>query len=89
MKYSEKLKDPRWQKKRLEIFSRDNWKCIECGSSDSELHIHHKKYSAEPWDIDNEFLETLCHKCHTIKHSGINFIHFRDSLRKKYGITFK
>jgi hypothetical protein len=25
MKYAEKLKDPRWQKKRLEVFQRDDF----------------------------------------------------------------
>lgn len=29
--YAEKFKDPRWQKKRLKIMERDNWKCCECG----------------------------------------------------------
>jgi hypothetical protein len=27
-KYSDKLKDPRWQKKRLQIMERDNWCCL-------------------------------------------------------------
>jgi 5-methylcytosine-specific restriction endonuclease McrA len=27
MTYAEKLKDPRWQKKRLQILERDNWQC--------------------------------------------------------------
>ncbi len=31
MTYSEKLRDPRWQKKRLQIFERDGWKCRVCG----------------------------------------------------------
>jgi len=26
--YSEKLKDPRWQRKRLAIFERDEWKML-------------------------------------------------------------
>lgn len=29
--YKEKLKDPRWQKKRLQIFERDDWCCQKCG----------------------------------------------------------
>lgn len=29
--YAKKLMDPRWQKKRLEIFKRDGWKCQNCG----------------------------------------------------------
>lgn len=39
--YSEKLLDPRWQKKRLEILARDNWTCQRCGAVNCELHVHH------------------------------------------------
>lgn len=63
--YFEKLKDPRWQKKRLEIFNRDNWACTNCGDTKSILHVHHKTYSNNnPWEIENEKLTTLCEKCH-------------------------
>jgi len=65
-KYSEKLKDPRWQKKRLEIFERDNWACKYCGNKNETLHVHHLFYSgkSEPWEIHNGFLVTLCESCH-------------------------
>lgn len=62
--YQEKLKDPRWQKKRLQVFERDNWACIKCGGTDVSLHVHHKKYYSEPWDAPMEDLETLCRFCH-------------------------
>lgn len=63
--YSEKLKDPRWQKKRLEILNRDNFTCVECGSDLDTLHIHHIAYiNCDPWDIDNSLLLTLCEECH-------------------------
>jgi hypothetical protein len=64
--YSEKLKDPRWQKKRLEILERDHWACVSCGEKDETLHIHHMFYfyGKEPWDIHNGFLITLCKSCH-------------------------
>lgn len=64
MNYSEKLKDPRWQKKRLEILSRDNFTCQCCGDKDTSLHIHHSKYTGEPWEAPNEDLKTLCEHCH-------------------------
>ncbi len=69
MKYSDKLRDPRWQKKRLEIFNRDNFSCTNCGDSTKELHIHHEKYIGEPWEAPNELLKTLCDKCHKGEHS--------------------
>lgn len=64
--YSQRLKDPRWQKKRLEIMERDGFKCIECGDDQSELQVHHRKYvkDADPWDINSEYLICLCKECH-------------------------
>lgn len=67
MTYKEKLLDPRWQKKRLEIFERDKWKCVNCGDDVDTLHIHHLeyKYNTDPWDYDNCTLVTLCAFCHS------------------------
>lgn len=75
MTYAEKLKDPRWQKKRLEIMKRDGWKCRYCESSDKSLVVHHVVYenNHEPWEYDDWKLLTLCEDCHSI-------IHTRDEL---------
>lgn len=64
--YTERLKDPRWQKKRLEILSRDEWRCTRCYDSESTLHVHHRFYTpgAMPWEYDNNALATLCESCH-------------------------
>ena len=70
MNYSEKLKDPRWQKKRLEILERDEWACKRCGNNKKTLHVHHKKYHKEPWDAKNNDLETLCEDCHAEEKSN-------------------
>lgn len=66
--YSEKLLDPRWQKKRLEILSRDNFTCVKCGDEKETLHIHHIEYKKglDPWDYENDKLTTLCVLCHRI-----------------------
>lgn len=66
-KYSDKLKDPRWQKKRLEILERDHWGCQCCYDEESTLHVHHRKYlpNTDPWDYPNDLLITLCENCHT------------------------
>jgi 5-methylcytosine-specific restriction endonuclease McrA len=68
--FSEKYNDPRWQRKRLEIFSRDNWSCLNCGDATSELAVHHKKYydGKEPWEYDDSNLITLCINCHEGEH---------------------
>lgn len=67
--YWQKLKDPRWQKKRLEILERDKWSCQFCdrGELDEvELHVHHKgyKWGNEPWDYPNWNFIALCADCH-------------------------
>lgn len=67
MTYAEKLKHPKWQKKRLEILQRDNFKCRYCGDEETTLNIHHLKYNGKnPWEISNDFLITTCEHCHTI-----------------------
>lgn len=74
LSYSEKLKDPRWQKRRLEILQRDGWRCHLCANDERTLHVHHLFYfpGKEPWEINNGFLITLCEDCHTGKgHDGI------------------
>lgn len=66
MTYAQKLRDPRWQKKRLEILNRDNFKCTQCGDSESTLSVHHKRYfkGREPWEYDGNLLITVCDNCH-------------------------
>jgi len=66
--YSDLLKDPRWQKKRLEIMDRDEFTCMHCGDSKSTLHVHHLKYTSEPWNIEDKYLITLCDNCHQQMH---------------------
>lgn len=68
MTYSDKLKDPRWQRKRLEILNRDDFKCFWCGDKDNTLHVHHEYYEGDPWDVDNDGLTTLCSECHSVNH---------------------
>jgi hypothetical protein len=65
-KYSTKLKDPRWQKKRLQILERDEFTCQNCLDSESTLHVHHKAYiqDRDPWDYPDTLLVTLCEGCH-------------------------
>lgn len=66
MTYYEKLKDPRWQKKRLEVLERANFTCASCYDKDSELHIHHVYYEKgkDPWDYPSSHLWCLCKNCH-------------------------
>jgi hypothetical protein len=62
--YSKLLLDPRWQKRRLQIFDRDGWQCTACGNKDKTLNVHHLEYSGKPWEAPDDCLETLCEDCH-------------------------
>jgi len=68
--YYEKLKDPRWQKKRLEVFQRDDFCCQLCFSDENTLTVHHRYYDKdlEPWEYPLEALVTLCQDCHRIEY---------------------
>lgn len=68
-RYGELLKDPRWQRKRLEIMERDNFTCQRCGVMHVTLNVHHMWYSKIPWDVPNSLLITLCEGCHKIEES--------------------
>jgi len=58
MKYSDLLKDPRWQKKRLEILQRDEFSCQICFDTKSTLHVHHRRYISDckPWEYPEHVL---------------------------------
>ena len=66
--YQKKLLDPRWQKKRLEIFNRDNFTCRNCDCSTDTLHVHHISYQKKknPWEVNNDCLITTCYLCHDL-----------------------
>lgn len=68
--YWELLRDPRWQRKRLEILQRSDFTCEECGDGRTTLNVHHKLYrkGANPWDYDNSELVALCEQCHESFH---------------------
>jgi len=81
--YSEKLKDPRWQKKRLEIFSRDNFTCRDCQATDKTLHVHHCLYEkGDPWKTESRFLLSLCEDCHVTRQE------LENDARRALGIIF-
>jgi hypothetical protein len=64
--YFEKLKSPKWQKRRLLIMERDEFKCCRCNDTENNLQVHHKYYTknTDPWNYPDEALTTLCEECH-------------------------
>jgi hypothetical protein len=72
--YAEKLLDPRWQKLRLQVFERDDWKCRACGNTSKTLNAHHPVYhphSDGPWDYEIDSIITLCSECHSDEHAEL------------------
>jgi hypothetical protein len=63
--YSDKFKDPQWQKKRLEIMGRDGFTCQHCAASDKTLSVHHSYYvsNRDPWNYPGWSLITICNDC--------------------------
>lgn len=70
VKYSEKLKDPRWQKVRLQVFERDEWCCQRCFDSEATLNVHHCRYEKgkDPWEYPLNNFVTLCENCHNLEY---------------------
>lgn len=66
--YSDKLKNPKWQKKRLDILNRDKFTCQLCNSTEDTLHVHHKTYEkgVDPWGYEDCNLITYCMICHKL-----------------------
>lgn len=77
MNYSEKLRDPRWQRKRLEVFEAARFRCQHCFDSTSTLHAHHTVYikGREPWEyVEPGLVICLCDKCHKNWHTFKNLL---------------
>lgn len=68
--YSDKLKSPKWQKKRLDILNLRGFKCEVCGDEENQIQVHHRFYlkGREPWQYDNDVFQVLCEKCHENSH---------------------
>jgi 5-methylcytosine-specific restriction endonuclease McrA len=65
--YKEMLRDPRWQKKRLQIMERDGFACRKCSATTKTLNVHHGLYygyGQPPWEYPAATLFTLCEDCH-------------------------
>lgn len=66
--YSEKLRDPRWQRKASRVKALAGHQCQDCGAT-SRLEAHHCYYTAmregyEPWEYPLSAFRALCRQCH-------------------------
>lgn len=74
MTYSQKLRDPRWLRKRTAILIRDDFTCQHCRETTKPLHCHHKYYhfNTDPWEYPDEALIILCETCHLEEEELLN-----------------
>ena len=72
MTYAQKLKDPRWKVRRLEIIKAFNGKCAHCDST-NRIEVHHINYrkDREPWEYRDSELMCLCRNCHELVESEV------------------
>ena len=76
--WSKMLKHPEWQKMRLDVMERANFKCEKYGcdyplDETNPLNVHHKYYDEEnkwlePWKYPRGSLQCLCEKHHREVH---------------------
>jgi len=59
--------DEEWLNIRTQVLKRDGYRCVNCGQTGTELHVHHiiPKSKGGTDELDN--LVTLCVKCHSIQ----------------------
>lgn len=70
--YSEQLKHPNWQRKRLEMLEVANFECSCCGDKEKTLHVHHRRYikGRMAWEYEGHELAVLCEDCHKDEHDA-------------------
>lgn len=80
--YSDTLKDPRWQRKRLEVLQRANFACEACDDKESPLHVHHRYYVSGrlPWEYPDFCFMALCESCHQDKKENHSFEPWEEGL---------
>lgn len=73
LSYTDQLKHPKWQRRRLEIMQRADFHCESCKSGEITLNVHHKLYrkGAMAWEYADNELQCLCENCHKGRHDVI------------------
>lgn len=54
---------------RTTVLKRDGYRCVNCGQTGVELHVHHIVPRAEGGTNDLDNLVTFCAKCHSFQDS--------------------
>jgi 5-methylcytosine-specific restriction endonuclease McrA len=59
--------DEEFLEARTAVLKRDGYRCVNCGQTGTELHVHHIIPRSEGGTNDLSNLVTLCGKCHSIQ----------------------
>lgn len=72
MTYAEQLRHPNWQRVRLQVLEKADFKCCICGNDEMTLHVHHKQYikGRMAWEYDLSNFDALCEACHESTHKA-------------------
>jgi 5-methylcytosine-specific restriction endonuclease McrA len=65
-----KLDPGTYERLRLQVFRRDNWRCQSCGVM-ANLEVHHKEFRSHSGNDVEQNLITLCAPCHAAIHRGL------------------
>ncbi|SRR6266403_2045854 len=91
--WAQQYRDPRWQRRRLEIMGRADFRCEYCNAGNDTLNVHHKLYrkGAAPWEYTDEELVCICECCHEEEHElwhDLKFICSKFSLHFLRGLVY-
>jgi len=56
-----------YEQLRVQVLSRDGWRCQSCGLM-SNLEVHHKRFRSQAGNDSERNLVTLCGTCHSSQH---------------------
>jgi hypothetical protein len=77
--YERALRDPRWQKRRLQVLDAAGWACEDCASTTKTLEVHHlvyiRAFKLKPWLYDDDLLMCLCEDCHEFRQGREEALH--------------
>lgn len=65
------LFDQWWKKRKIQVFERDKYKCVICGSARS-IECDHITNRSQGGDSSMENLQTLCRDCHYNKTNNVS-----------------
>jgi len=57
-----------YERLRLQVLRRDNWRCQSCGAK-ANLEVHHQEFRSHSGDDSEQNLITLCGRCHREAHN--------------------